>query len=206
MSDNEDAGFDGAHDDLGLGPEAAQIPCDVFDLELLERRDKEFEEFELQRGVPEQCVEASRDFCFLCVYGDQGEAGTDRESRQMLATVREFSDFVRRNVATYTIVAACVRIKTHYERNIRKLIRGDNKPTFTYMNIAKHVLEHDASIENVVLVDAQTHARLLGVLRKRMLDTSGGVNSAAVRDYISVSHNFHRHLAGGKKRNGTGLA
>ena len=210
MSDGEEEtgfGDEDAGEDMGLAPASVAHGTDILDLSLLKRRDEEFEQGERERGRSEECIEAGKTFCFLCVYGDHGEAGSDKQSRSMLSVVRAFSQFVRQNMATYTITTACIRIKTHYEMYVRQCVMQTPKPTFTHENIALHFLDHDASPENAMITDAQTHKIILNLLRKEMRTPEGTIDKGVLTLYLKTSSNFNKHYGADiKKRGGSGLS
>ena len=195
---------------MGMAP-GSRPTCDMFDLGLLERLDAEFEDYQREvRGTSEAELKMDRDFCFQCAYCEDNAADGDEEMRRMAEIAREFNNFVNRRVAKYAIVEAVRKIKIRYERETRQLIVAKRngkrvyQPSYTYKMIAKHILHHDATVENAVALDGQVHMRLMASLRDNILEKGGGVNAAALKDYITLSNNFHRHIAATKKKAASG--
>jgi len=161
-------------------------------MKMLQVLDDAFEEEERERGIPESWIEASRDFCFVCHCGLRHEVGRDPATRVELKILKQFQDEIRSALSLFSLQYACMEIKDYYEDHVRSTIRTTMKPTFTLVNIAKHILKHDVTPQNISDMDIQTHAVIMGKLRAELLTSEGLVDRNALKSYIHTSSNFNR--------------
>ena len=194
-----DAGEEG--EDLGLvgggsgatdGGEGQQHGVDIFGTASLEEFDEEFEAQERAKGVSEECIEAGRSFCFLCVYGEQGQAGETQSARENIKVAKKFLNEVRMHLSAFTLPVACRRIKETYELEVRPLIRGQLRPTYTLSNIVTHIRHHDKSKETIHIMDVQTHGEILGGLQREMRTPGGFIDRGVLAMYLKASESLRK--------------
>jgi hypothetical protein len=185
----------------GLAPAPG---TNIIDTALLKTLDQQFEDEEREAGISESWIAESRDFCFLCVYGDRGQIGGEAETRRVLGAIRQFRQMIRETLSMYSLTHSCIRIKEYYEGNVRPFFLSEKKLTFTHANIAKHILEHDASVDSVMAMDVHTHALVMNKLRCELVTSDGAISQAALSLYLKTSSNFNRFYGAAARNKGQG--